>query len=218
MEIDPRCGAAASLAAETHRHNVFQGWSADPKSELKEATRLFELALGIDENDSEALAGSGHLTAWSGDFDTAIEMVDRAVAVNPNSAHAWDQRGWTYRHSAQAEEAVRSFERAIRLSPLDPLLYSTLTGMGTALIELRRFDDAVAAATKALRKNQTFSTIYRCLASALAHLGRDADAKMAAARLLELYPDYRISDGVALTSSWGNKLYIDGLRKAGLPE
>jgi hypothetical protein len=82
--------------------------------------------------------------------------------------------------------------------------------MGTALIELRRFDDAVAAATKALRKNQTFSTIYRCLASALAHLGRDADAKMAAARLLELYPDYRISDGVALTSSWGNKLYIDG--------
>jgi adenylate cyclase len=218
LEIDPRCGAAASLAAETHRHNVFQGWSADPKSELKEATRLFELALGIDENDSEALAGSGHLTAWSGDFDTAIEMVDRAVAVNPNSAHAWDQRGWTYRHSAQAEEAVRSFERAIRLSPLDPLLYSTLTGMGTALIELRRFDDAVAAATKALRKNQTFSTIYRCLASALAHLGRDADAKMAAARLLELYPDYRISDGVALTSSWGNKLYIDGLRKAGLPE
>ena len=218
LEIDPRYGAAASLAVDAHMFNVFQGWAADPKSELKEATRLFQLALSIDDNDPDALASGGHLTAWTGDFDTAIEMVDRAVAVNPNLAHAWDQRGWTYRHSARAEEAVRSFERAIRLSPLDPLLYSTLTGMGTALIELRRFDEAVAAARKALRKNQTFSTIYRCLASALAHLGRDAEAREAAARLLELNPEYRISVGVALTSSWGNEVYIDGLRKAGLPE
>ena len=156
LEIDPRYGAAASLAVDAHMFNVFQGWAADPKSELKEATRLFQLALSIDDNDPDALASGGHLTAWTGDFDTAIEMVDRAVAVNPNLAHAWDQRGWTYRHSARAEEAVRSFERAIRLSPLDPLLYSTLTGMGTALIELRRFDEAVAAAGKPCARTRRF--------------------------------------------------------------
>jgi adenylate cyclase len=218
LEIDPRYGAAASLAADTHMMNVFQGWAADPKSDLKEAMRLFQLALNIDENDPDALAIGGHLTAWTGDFDMAIEMVDRAVAVNPNSAHAWDQRGWTYRHSAQAEEAVHSFERAIRLSPLDPLLYRTFTGMGTALIELRRFDEAVAAAKKALRKNQTFSTIYRCLASALAHLGREAEASQAVAGLLELDPDFRISERVPRGDVSGLQLYIGGLRKAGLPE
>src|SRR4029077_20965474 len=48
-------------------------------------------------NDYVALSILGCLTGlFSGDFDTAKEMVDRAVAVNPNSLRAWEQRGWTY--------------------------------------------------------------------------------------------------------------------------
>jgi adenylate cyclase len=57
---------------------------------------------------------------------------------------------------------------------------------------------------------------YRCLAIALAHLGREADAREAAAGLLELDPDFRISNWTA-----GRRLghiYTEGLRKAGLPE
>ena len=81
--------------------------------------------------------------------------MDRAVALNPNSALAWEQRGWTYQLAGQPEEAIRSFERAIRLSPFDPGLFATFTGMGIAFIGLGRFDEAVAAAKKALRQNQT---------------------------------------------------------------
>ena len=77
--------------------------------------------------------------------------------LNPNSAFAWEQRGLTYQLAGQPEEAIRSFERAIRLSPFDPLLFSTFTGMGIAFIGLGRFDEAVAAAKKALRQNQTYA-------------------------------------------------------------
>ena len=181
--------------------------------------RLSRLALSIDENDPEALANVGRAAAYlSGDFDTAIEMVDRAVALNPNSARAWNARGQTYRYAAQAEEAIRSFERAIRLSPLDPMLYVTFAGMGIALIMLRRFDEAVAAAKRALRQNSTYSTTYRCLATALAHLGRQAEAQEAVARLLELEPDFCISEWVDRAGYLQVQLFIDGLRKAGLPE
>ena len=69
--------------------------------------------------------------------------------------------------------------------------------MGVAFIGLGRFDEAVAAAKKALRQNQTFATAYRCLAAALAHLGREAEAREAVARLLELEPNFRISEWVA---------------------
>ena len=69
--------------------------------------------------------------------------------------------------------------------------------MGVAFIGLGRFDEAVAAAKKALRQNQTFAMAYRCLAAALAHLGRDAEARETAARLLELEPDFRISEWMA---------------------
>ena len=120
--------------------------------------------------------------------------------------------------AGQPEEAIRSFERVIRLSPFDPLFFSTFTGMSAAFIGLDRFDEAVSAAKKAVRQNPLYPPPYRCLASALAHLGREAEAREAAAGLLELEPDFRISEWVARGGVSRLQLYIDGLRKAGLPE
>jgi adenylate cyclase len=219
LEIDPRYGFAAFVAGQCCTTNVGQGW-APSKSELAEAMRLFRLALSIDENDPEALAAMGRMTASVvGDFDAATEMVDRAVILNPNSWLAWEQRGQTFNCTGNFEEALRSFERAVRLSPLDPLLFGNYTHIGLAFIGLGRFDDALVAAKKALRKNKTYSSTYRCLAAALAHLGREAEAREAAAGLLELEPDFRISEWVARNGlSWQHQMHIDGLRKAGVPE
>jgi adenylate cyclase len=219
LEIDPRCGFAATLAGECHLRNARHGWTADPKSEIAEGFRFLRLALSIDGNATLALSMLGRATAsWSGDFDAAKEMVDRAVALNPNSFRAWEERGWAYLTAGQPEEAIRSFERRIRLSPFDPLLFATFAGMSVAFIGLGRFDEAVSAAKKAVRQNPLFPFSYRCLASALAHLGREAEASEAVDGLLELEPDFRISERVARGDALGLQLYIDGLRKAGLPE
>jgi adenylate cyclase len=90
--------------------------------------------------------------------------------------------------------------------------------MGLAFIELGRFDEAIVAGKKAQRHNPSLPVAYRCLASAFAHLGRDAEAREAAMRVLELDPAFTISPLIA----WGGlaraKLFIEGLRKAGLPE
>jgi adenylate cyclase len=217
LEIDPRYGVAATLAGDCHLRNEEQGWAADPKSEIAEGLRLLRLALSIDGNDPVALSILGSATAlYTGDFETGREMVDRSVALNPNSPRAWDRRGWTYVFAGQPEEAIRSFERVIRLSPFDPLLFSTFTGMGAAFIGLGRFDEAVAAAKKALRQNPLYAVTYRALAIALAHLGRETEAREAAAGLLDLEPGFRIS--VWNAGRWLPQIYIDGLRKAGLPE
>ena len=219
LEIDSRYGFAATLAGECHLRNARHGWTADPKSEIAEGFRLLRLALSIDGNATLALSMLGRATAsFLGDFDTAKEMVDRAVALNPNSFRAWEERGWAYITAGQPEEAIRSFERRIRLSPFDPLLFATFAGMSVAFIGLGRFDEAVSAAKKAVRQNPLFPFTYRCLASALAHLGRKAEAGEAVAGLLELEPDFRISERVARGDVLGLRLYIDGLRKAGLPE
>ena len=87
-----------------------------------------------------------------------------------------------------------------------------------AYVGLGRFDKAVEAARRALRKNQNFSSTYRCLASALAHLGRTDEAKSAAARLLEIDPGFRLSEYLKRGGKWRSSAYIEGLRKAGLPE
>jgi adenylate cyclase len=219
LELDPGFGFVAALAGVYHMQNILQGYSADPQFDRKEAVRLSRLALSIDDSDPETLAWAAAISAWMiGDSESGIEMADRAVALNSNSHIAWSTRGWIYKIAGQPEEAVRSFERAIRMSPIDPAGYLTFTGIGLALIELGRFEETIVAGKKALRQNPSFPATYRCLASAFAHLGRHAEAREAAARLLEVDPAFTVSTWIARGGQSNSKLQIEGLRKAGLPE
>ena len=219
LELDARFGLVAALAGASHMQNVLWGYAADPQFDRKEAVRLCRLALSLDDSDADILAWAAVISAFMvGDHESAIELADRAVALNPNSYQAWGCRGHVYRVAGLPEEAVRSFERAIRMSPIDPLLHVTFAGMGLAFIELGRFDEAIVAGKKALRQNPSFSAAYRCLASAFAHLGRAAEAREAAARVLEVDPGFTISAWIARGGQSNAKLLMEGLRKAGLPE
>jgi adenylate cyclase len=218
LELDPGFGSVAALAGVCHMLNVFLGYSNDPQFDRKKAVRLARLALSIDDGDAETLARAAVISAFMvGDSEAEIELADRAVALNANSWTTWNNRGTVYRLAGLSEEAIRSYERAVRMSPVDPRLYLTFEGIGVALIELRRFDEAIVAGKRALRQNPSFAAAYRCLASAFAHLGRGAEAREAAARALEIDPAVAWTKADPIRQS-NTKLYIEGLRKAGLPE
>ena len=219
LELDPRFGLVAALAGASHTRNVLWGYAADPQFDRKEAVRLLRLALSLDDSDADTLAWAAFISAnMVGDCESSVEMADRAVALNPNSHQAWGCRGQVYLIAGLPEEAVRSFEHAIRMSPVDRRLHLSFTGMGMAFIELRRFDEAIVAGKKAQRQNPSYSAAYRCLASAFAHLGRDTEAHEAAARLLEVDPGFTVSAWISRGAQSNAKLLIEGLRKAGLPD
>jgi adenylate cyclase len=155
----------------------FLGYANDPQFDRKEAVGLARLALSVDDGDPDTSARASVISAFMvGDSEAEIEMADRAVALKPNSFVAWRCRGHVYKIAGLPEEAIRSFERAIRISPVDPWLHFTLTGIGQALIELRRFDEAIVVLKKSLRQNSSYVATYQWLASAFAHIGRDAEA------------------------------------------
>jgi adenylate cyclase len=219
LELDPPFGLAAALAGVGHARSVLFGYATDPKFDRREAVRLLRVALSFDDSDADTLAWAAFISAYMvGDSEGSFELADRAVALNPNSHRAWGSRGWVCGAAGLPEEAVRSFERAIRMSPVSPQLYLPLGGMGHAFIELGRFDEAIVAGKKAQRQNPSYPPAYRCLASAFAHLGRDAEAREAAARLLETDPAFTISAWIARGGQSNARLTIEGLRKARLPE
>jgi adenylate cyclase len=219
LELDPRFGSGAALAGLLHMQSVLWGYTVDPQFDRKEAVRLSRLALTIDDSDPDTLAWACLTSAiMVGDCERELELVDRAVVLNPNSFYAWQCRGHVYRIAGLPEEAVRSFERAVRVSPVDPLLYLTHVGIGLAFIELRRFDEAVVVARKAQRQAPVYAAAYRCLASAFAHLGREDEAREAAARVRETDPAFTISALIARGGFSNSKILIEGLRKAGFPE
>ncbi|MBR0714865.1 winged helix-turn-helix domain-containing tetratricopeptide repeat protein [Bradyrhizobium liaoningense] len=219
LELDPRLGFVASIGSLCHSLNITLGYSSDPHLDRKEAIRFIRLALSIDDGDPGILANVAVASAFMiGDPQGEMEMADRSVALNPNSFDGWLNRGWVYRIAGQPEEALRSFARANRLSPVDPLLHRSSIGMAMAYIELERFDDAIEAAKRSLRQNPTHSAGHRCLLCALAHLGRDKEARDVAAQMLELDPAFTISGYIARGGQANAKLLIEGFRKAGLPE
>jgi adenylate cyclase len=194
LELDPQFGLVTALAGVCHMQRVLFGYAVDPQFDRKEAVRLLRLALSIDDGDPDTIAMAAIISAYMvGDCEREIEMANRAVALNPNSFFAWSSRGHVFRIAGLPEEAIRSFERAIRTSPVDPRLHLMFVGMGMAFIELRRFDEAIVAGKKAQRQNSSFPPASFCLASAFAHLGRDGEAREAAARLLETDPAFTIS-------------------------
>ena len=219
LALDPQFSVVAALASGAHTCNVLFGYALHPQFERQEAVRLLHLALSIGESDPETLAITSATMAFMvEDSEGSIELADRAVAINPNSFLAWNVRGWAYKIAGQVEEAVRSFEHAIRVSPVDPMLNQVFAGLAFAFIELGRFDDAIVAGKRAQRQSPSYSAAYRGLASAFAYAERDDEARSAAARLLEVDPGFTITGWIARGGQANSKLLIEGLRKAGLPE
>jgi adenylate cyclase len=219
LELDPGFGLCAALAAFGHMRNVIFAYASDPQFERKEAIRLVHLALRTDGDNPETLGFASVASAYMvGDSETEIENVDRAVALNPNSFQQWLARGIVHQIAGLPEEAIRSFERAIRASPVDPSLHAPYYGIAAALIELGRFDEAIVASKKSQRHNTSYTSAYRCLACAFAHLGREAEAREAVAHLLETDPSFTISSWIARGGRSKSRVMIEGLRKAGLPE
>src|ERR1700716_1662142 len=86
LELDPRFGLVAALAGACHMQNAVWGYASDRQFEAEEAVRLARLALSIDDGDPDILAMASTITAFIvGDCESEIELVNRAVALNPNS-------------------------------------------------------------------------------------------------------------------------------------
>ncbi len=178
--------------------------------------------MDVAGQDPEVLWLSGYTQAYFGEtLDTGLSLIARALELDPNAAQAWAFSGWVNTYKGRADKAVEHFERAMRLSPIDPAAYRTRAGMAFAYFFLHRFDGAIDLARMALQENPRFSPTHRVLAASLGQAGRVAEAQPVIRSLLDLVPGLTIDRFMKETRfrypAYSN-LMIDGLRKAGLPE
>jgi len=111
------------------------------------------------------------------DFDGAVELYDRAIALNPSSAQALTLRGWSFASAGEPDEAIKLIEQARRLSPVDPEGFFTMSAMGFAYMTLGLFGEALDWTRRALRERPTFAPALRFHAICLAELGRIDEAQ-----------------------------------------
>jgi tetratricopeptide (TPR) repeat protein len=218
---DPEYGAAYAMAASTLM--MQQGLSGVPlTAEMRaEAVRLAHLGLRVGKDDAFALAISGHVLTYIGhEYDLGASMVEQAVALNPNLAIAWYSRGWVSLMCGEAERAIDSFERMIRLSPLDWLRNSALNGSSFALYHLGRYQEGCAVAMKAIQIARDAHTLGAFAVNAM-RAGRITEARDTVTQLLKLQPGFRAShvrEAFPIRSPEEREKITSALREAGLPD
>jgi tetratricopeptide (TPR) repeat protein len=186
-----------------------------------DAIRLANLASRLGSNDAFSLAHSGHVLAYLGrEYDRGASMIEQAVALNPNLAAAWLCRGFVGLMCCDPERAIESFDRMIRLSPLDPSRIWAWNGSSFAHFHLGRYEEGRALAMKSLQFVTNAHTLGAYIVNAVRG-GRAAEAREAVAQLLKLEPDFRASHTQELFPARlpeERDRITSAFRDAGLPE
>jgi len=112
--------------------------------------RLLEPIAGTGSSPARGIERSagtvGYALAYvAGDVDAGLAFIDQALALNPHLATAWNYSGWVRIFCGEHQSAMDCFERALRLSPRDPTVFHTRTGIAYANLLTGHYDDASAA-------------------------------------------------------------------------
>ena len=130
-----------------------RGWGPLPDAEIEEALRLARRALEVGKDDPDVLwMGGWTIGGLAGEHSAGGNAIARALALNPNSAYAWMASGavWCYRN--QPDPAIKSFESAIRLSPLDAHDWDFAAGLAFAHLLAGRYQEASEWAERSLHE------------------------------------------------------------------
>jgi hypothetical protein len=94
VALDPAYASAYGLAAWCYVWRDAQTWTVDQAGERTESIRHARLAVEFGADDPTALWMAGHVIAYSGAGNRdGARIIDRSLAINPNSAQAWNVNG-----------------------------------------------------------------------------------------------------------------------------
>lgn len=191
----PRAAEAHAWLGEWYVTAVFNGWSTDRERDTQMAQDCTARALDIEPENSFCLTMDGVVSNnLLMRMDVASQRFDAALSRNPNEAMAWLSSSVLFAYRDDGAEAVARAETAIRRSPLDPFGYFFESLAATAYLAAEDYARTLELADRSLAKNDRHLSTLRVRICALHHLGRDAEARKAAAELMRRQPDFTVTN------------------------
>lgn len=219
LALEPTSLPALIGAAWAHLIDLQSRWNGATSDALERAYKLARQALTLDSTDYRGHLLLGGVLVRRGQFTEALTHYLQAMTLNPNDAEGAAQMGGLLIGMGRFSEALEWLQKATRLNPFYPAWY--LYHIGEAHYCSRQYEKAVAPLQAAINRYPTFITPRRHLAAAYAQMDRIDEARAEIAAILNIDP------GVSITA-YRRRLhfeqlvdeehYLDGLRKAGLPE
>ncbi len=218
---DPHYAAALAWRAYWHVLRVGQGWSPDPADDAMQADHFARSAIECNSIEPMAFAIHGHVASYLyKDFDLAFRRFETALSINANAAPAWLWSAAAHAWMGNGSRAIEEINKAMALSPYDPLMYAYSGIAGMAYLADGQYERVIECALRSLRENRTYTHAYRLLVMALVLAGREDEARASARRLLDLEPGLTVAGfrrRYPGSASPHADRFCDALARAGVP-
>jgi adenylate cyclase len=213
----PESSMAYYLLAATHMMDYWLGSGKSPQESIEKAIELAQKAIALDDAYPSPHGLLSFLYSIKREHAKALAEGERAVALDPNGADVNAYYGLSLTFAGKPEEAIPSFQKAIRLNPFGPTWY--FFNLGNALGNTGRFEEAVSAYKKALQRSPDNLLGHVFLATTYSRMGREKEARAEAGEVLRINPKFSI-DYFVKTLPYKDQSQIDkvvnAMRKAGL--
>ena len=217
IELDPRYGHAHAWYACILGQQWGYGWYEDRAATEATIARELEVALGLDQNDSDVHRILAALGVIRNDLEKAVFHQQRALTLNPNDDLIVVQQGEILTWLGQADEGIDWIRKAMRLNPYHPERF--WFHLARAQFVARRYADAV----ESLRHITAPDGLHHALLAAChAQMGDAESASVHAAEVIKRIPGFAIHAHCLPMLHYRRKTdlahHLEALRKAGLPE
>jgi len=220
LSIDPDYPLALALAGWCWAQRSVYNWVDDIAAAKANALARAEKAANLSSDDPLILAILGAVHTFARNYGTARVLLERAVTIDANAAWAVSRLGWLEVYADHPDAARVHFERALRLSPLDPMNFNNYVGLASAQQVAGHDNEAANLFLRALQERPNAHWIHRNLAPALYAAGRTAEAQASLEVLMAHYPGLtikRFKEAMVFTPRVLERI-AEQLRALGVPD
>jgi adenylate cyclase len=222
IALDPQFALAYAALTAAITQRIGWGWSTDPAEDASRAIAYAKSALRLGRQDPLVLARSAlALLTSSDEVELADSLLDEAIRLDPNVVLGWVYGGCTKAFLGDHQTAIDYFQRALRLSPLDPRIFLGQTGLAYAYFFLGNYEEGLKCAADALRHHPSYPPALRIAMACNARSGNIEAAQKVWRQLALLSPTDRVSETRKRGGYWRDQDLAklqEAYRLAGMPE
>lgn len=221
IAIDPELAGAHSRLAYAMVLSMIYFDAPTDDALMDEALAVARRAIELDDEDANSFFTIGRVHLARREYDHAIDALEHAVELNPCLAVSYCGLGDSLAYEGRLDEAIEQFELAIQLSPHDPFRWAFYSYRSLAHLFRGEFEEAASWTRRAVQMPIAQYWARAHLVAALGHLGNRTEAARALHDLLRTKPGFSVEFTrerlFYLKRSDQLELYLEGLRKAGVP-
>jgi adenylate cyclase len=128
------------------------------------------------------------------EIELADSLLEEAIRLNPNGMLGWMWGGWAKILVGEHQIAIDYFRRALRLSPLDPMIFSAQNGLSYAYFFLGNYEQGLTCAEALLRHHPDHVGGLRVAMACNALSGNIEAAQKLWEQVAKLSPSDRVSE------------------------